>query len=445
MMFWRKFAISMLIMMSGALALAQDQEQIPSPPLQEAESMEVAPSAPHVNNYGVVIPAGWNMALAIDALGVYDSNPAFQLQPAGDAAQRYSGNLSLSYLAEHTIYLASYIPSFTYYRQFTSLNSADQSFDQTVWHDVSPHTSFGWRLEANKYPSWGGSAFANSSFGPLLMELSGLTALNLESKVSNASTGFTVEHKLSGHSHIQADISGGATKYVHSDSGQFVSLLTAPDSSTWAGQMSLLYDYQLSSHRTLGVGVSGSYFVFTTQNYHVMTESAVLRYSEVLRDGWAYTASVGPQFIEEQLSSQPLQPGLSLDFGLIHKTRKSSFRASVGNSYQIGQAQGNLTSWTGLVTFEHAIGKRYFAGGFGSYLRSDSPVTTGSLGTGVTQSFAPAVDGGVRLTRHLVWFTNYGFSVQQGVLTEQKNIYRQQFVSGLSLNVERLFFGGSEQ
>ncbi len=429
--------------------MAQDQdqipEQIPPTPLQETESMEVAPLAPHVTDYGFMVPAGWNVATAIDALGVYDSNPAFQFQPVGDAAQRYSGNFSLSYLAEHTVYQATYEPSFSYYRKFTSLDSADQNFSQTMWHDLSPHTSIGWRLDVNKYPAWGGSAFSNSSFGALLMQLSGLTALNLQSNVLNTNTGLTLEHKVSRRSRVQAYVTGGVTKYTQSDSSQFVSLLTEPDSRTWSGQASLFYDYQLGAHRSLGAGVSDYYFFFTTQDYHMTVQSVVLRYSESLRDNWTYSVSAGPQFQEDQHPAPAIQPGLSLNFDLVHRTKKSSFRTSIVSSYQAGQAQGNLTSWTGLVRFEHAIGKRYFAGGFGSYMRSDSPVSTGSLGTGVTQSFAPAVDGGVRLTRHLVWFTNYGFSVQQGVLTEQKNIYRQQVVSGLSLNVDRLFFGGSEQ
>jgi hypothetical protein len=384
------------------------------------------------------------MSVAIDALGVYDSNPAFLLQPTGDAAQRYSGNVSVSYLAAHTIYQAAYIPSFTYYRQLTSLNSAEQSLSQTLWHDLSPHTSVGWRLDANKYPSWGGSAFANSSFGSLLMQLSGLTALNLMSKVSSASTDITVEHKLSSRSHLQADFSGGVTKYVHSDSNQFLTLLTAADSTTWYGQMSVSYDYQLGTHRTLGAGVSSSYFLFTAQNYHAMTQSAVLRYSEILRDGWSYSASVGPEIREDQQSSEMLQPGLSLNVDLVHKTRRSAFRGSVVSSYQMGQAQGNLTSWVALLSFEHSIGKRCFAGVFGNYQRSQSLVASGPLGTGVTQTVAPAVDGGVRLTRKLVWFTNYGFSSQEGILTQRKNILRQQIVSGLSLNIDRLFAGGSE-
>jgi len=435
-------------MTAGTLAVAQDQdmEQLPPPPVQEAATMEIAPPAPaHVTSYGFAIPPGWNMAVAVDALGVYDSNPAFQLQPVGDVAQRYSGNVLLSYVAAHTVYEAAYIPSFTFYRQFTSLNSAEQNLSQTLWHDVSPHTSFSWRLDALKYPSWGGSSFANSSFGSLLMQLSGLTALNLESKVSNASTGFTLEHKLSAHSHIQADFSGGVTKYVHSDSNQVVSLLTEPDSSTWYGQMNAFYDYQLSAHRTLGAGVSSSYFLFTTQDYHLMEQSVALRYAQVLRSGWAYTASAGPQFRENQQSSGILQPGLGLNLDLVHKNRRSAFRASVGSSYQIGQAQGNLTSWTASVSFEHSIGKRCFAGVFGNYQRSESLVNSGPLGTGVTQTVAPAIDGGVRLTRHLVWITNYGFSSQVGVLTQQTAIYRQQFVSGLSFSLDRLFAGGSEQ
>ena len=437
---WRELAvIAILSLFTGAQAWAQYDEQIPPPPLEAEASMETAPSMPHMTSYGFLIPPGWNIGMAADALGVYDSNPAFLLQPSGDVAQRYSGDISLTYLSKHTIYQANYLPSFTYYGQFTDLNNGEQKLSQSLWHDASMRTGFGWRFDAGKYPSWGGSAFSNSSFGSLLMELSGLTGLDLMSNVSTATTGFSVDHKLNQRSHLHADVSGGVNKYVHCDSNQLVSLLTAPDSSTWSGVMSLTYSYQLNSHRTLGTSVSSSYNLFTAQSYHVMTQSAVIRYEEKLRDGWVYSVAAGPEFREEQQSSGSVQPGLNLNVDLVHKTRRTSFRASVVSSYQMGQAQNNLTSWVALLSLEHAIGKHCFAGVFGNYQRSESLVAAGSIGTGSTQTVAPAVDGGVRLGRHVVWFANYGFSAQKGALTRQKTIYRQQLVSGLSFNVDSLF------
>jgi len=401
--------------------------------------MEVPPSVPHMTSYGVIIPPGFNISVAADALGMYDTNPVFQVQPSGDEAQRYSGNVALTYLSKHTFYQAAYTPSFSYYRKFTSLNSTEQNFSQNLWQEVSPRTGIGWQVDVRRYPSWGGSSFSGSSFGSLLMELSGLTALNLISEVSTANTGFTLEHKLNRRSRLRADFSGGVSKYVHSNSNQFLGLLTAPDSSTWAGQMSLAYGYDLSSHRSLGVAINSSYFVFTAQDYHAVTQSVLLRYSEKLRNGWYYSVAAGPEFREEKLSSGAPRPALSISFNAAHKTRKSAFRASLERSYQIGQAQGNLTSWDALVSAEHSIGRRCFAGVFGSYQSSELLVSTGQLGAGKTQTFAPAVEGGVRLSRHIVWFANYGFSAQKGALTQQQNIYRQQFVSGLSFNVDSLF------
>ena len=431
--------ITILLAMSKAPALAQDTEEIPPAPLQDVQVMEIPPAEPHVNDYGFVILPGWNLGMTIDALGVYDTNPAFLVDPAGDVAQRYSGSVSLSYLARHTVYQAAYFPSVTYYRNFTTLNSTDQDLSQTLWHEFSPRTDFSWRLDAREYPSWGGSAFASSSFGSLLMELSGLTALNLESKVKNASTGFTLQHRLNHRSHVQFDASGGVTKYAHSNSNQFLSLLTAPDSSTWSGQVGLFYTYQLNAHRTMGAGISASYFLFTLQNYHQMEQAALFRYSEIFSKDWSYSASVGPGLREQQNASGKIQPVLSLNLDLEHKTKKSAFRANVVNSYQMGLAEGNLTGWVALLSFEHSVGKRGFAGVFATYQRSQSAVSVGPLGTGLTQSVAPALDGGIRLARHLVWFANYGVGVQEGVLTQQNKIYRQQFLTGLSINVDRLF------
>jgi hypothetical protein len=430
--------IAILLAMSETLAFAQDTNPIAPPPVQDVQMMEIPPSAPHVNDYGYVIVPGWNLGMTADVLGVYDTNPAFLLQPIGDVAQRYSGSASVSYLAKHTVYQAAYLPSFSYYRKFTTLNSDEQSLNQTFWHESSPRTNFSWRLNAHEYPSWGGSSFASSAFGSLLMELSGLTALNLESKVKSATTGLTLVHELNRRSHFQADISGGVTKYVHSNSDQFVSLLTAPDSSTWSAQTSFFYYRQLSAHRSLGAGVSAAYFLFTFQDSRLMVQSAMLRYSEVLRKNWAYSVSIGPDLREDQHSSKKIQPGLNLDVDLVHKTKKTAFRASVVNAYQTGAAEGNLTSWVALVSFERSVGKRGFAGVFATYLRSESEFSQGALGKGTTQSMTPAVDGGIRLTRHLVWFANYGFGLQEGALTLQNKIYRQQFLSGISFNVDRL-------
>ncbi len=433
--------IAILSMMPGMRAMAQDEdlEQIPPPALEDAESMEIPLSAPHISNYGFVIPPGWNIGVAADGMGVYDSNPTSSSEATGDAAQRYSGNASLTYLSKHTAYQADYLPSATYYRQITGLNSTEQDLNQTLWHQVSGQTSFGWHFDARKYPSWGGSAFSNSSFGSLLMELSGLTGLNLMSKISTGTTDFNVEHRLNHRSCLHAAIGGGVTKYVHSDSDQMLGLLMAPDSSTWSGQMGFSYDYQLNAHRSVGAGASSSYVLFTTQNYHMMTQSMTIRYEEKLRDGWGYSVSVGPEFREEQLVLPKVQPGLSLNLNAGRRNRKSAFGASVVSTYQMGQAQGNLTRWTALLSFEHSIGRRGFAGAFGNYQRSQSLVATGPLGTGTTQTVAPAVDGGVRLGQHVVWFANYGFSAQMGALTQHQDIYRQQFVSGLSFHVDNLF------
>jgi len=425
--------------MLGGLTWAQDLEQLPPPSVQKAQPMEIPASAPHVINYGFKVRPGWNLGMASDALGVYDNNPASLPQPSGDAAQRYSGNLSLAYLSQHTTYQADYIPSASYYRQFTSLNNTEQSLTQRVWHAVSARTSFDWHLDARQYPSWGGSSFPSSSFGSLLMQLSGLTGLDLKSNVSSANMGFMLHRKLNKHSSINAGVGGGVSKYVQINSNQIAGLLTAPDSSTWGGLMALSYDYQLSTRRSLGAGISGSYFLFTGANYHTIEQTASLHYSERFRNGWAYSIAAGPELREQQRSSGSIQPGLSLSFDVGRKTRRSSYRANVQRSYQIGQAQGNLTSWTASLSAERGVGRRGFAGVFASYLRSVSEVSVGQFGTGTTQSFAPAFTGGIRLGRHLIWFANYGLSAQDGVLTHQSNIHRQQFVSGFSFRTDSLF------
>lgn len=401
--------------------------------------MEIPTPISHVAPNGFLIPSGWNLGLAADSLGLYDSNPASLPESNGDAGQRYSGNLSLSYLSRHTVYQTNYAPSFTYYHQFNSLNSTKQSLSQSFWHHATSKTGVGWTLNLKRFPSWGKSAFADSSFGSLLMELSGLTGLNLKSKVSSADTSFTIEHRPSRRSIFHVDMEGRVDKYTHSNSSQFLSLLTVADSSTWSGGTGLYYDYQLSAHRSLGAVISNSYFLFTAQNQHSTTQSAMLRYSETFRNDWTFLVSAGPELQERQHLSHGIQPGVSFNFDLRHKSRKSALRTSVVRHLQIGQAPGNLTDWTASLSAERAIGRRYFAGVFGDYQRSQSQVNVGQIGIGSTQTFASGLDGGIRIGHHTVWFANYGFSAMSGVLTQHTGIYRQQVLSGLSFNVDSLF------
>jgi hypothetical protein len=435
---WKLTMLALLMMLQGTPAFAQQDDQFSIPaPAKAEEPMEISASLPHMTSYGFAIPPGWNAATAVDALGIYDSNPASLLQPSGDEAQRYSGYLSLSYLAKHTVYQLTYLPSFTYYHHFSTLNSVDQNLSQSIWHQVDRKTSWTWLLDSEKYPSWGGSAFSNSAFGVLLMQLAGLTSLNLQSKVTNANTGFTLDHKPTLRSSVQLNVSGGVTKYVHSNSDQILGLLTAGNSSTWYGQMGFVYGYQLDAHRRLGAGVSTSYFLFTAENYHLMEESVVLRYEQQLSNHWIYSVGAGPQFCEQQ-DPKTLQTGLGLNADVERKTLRSSFHANVSSSYQPGQAQGTLTGWMVSSSFEHSVGKHGFAGVFGTY-QSSVAIASKPAGQGTTLTLAPALDGGYRISRHLVWFANYGYGLNRGVLTHQKSLIRQQFLTGLSFNVDRLF------
>jgi hypothetical protein len=43
------------------------------------------------------------------------------------------------------------------------------------------------------------------------------------------------------------------------------------------------------------------------------------------------------------------------------------------------------------------------------------------------------------VARRVVWFANYGYDRQKGALTLEKQIGKQEFVTGFAFNVDSLF------
>jgi hypothetical protein len=63
----------------------------------------------------------------------------------------------------------------------------------------------------------------------------------------------------------------------------------------------------------------------------------------------------------------------------------------------------------------------------------------GELLSGQTNNFIVAGEGGIKVARRVVWFANYGYDRQKGALTLEKQIGKQEFVTGFAFNVDSLF------
>jgi len=430
---------TILLTLPLAFASAQELDQIPPPPLRDPEAIEVPLGTAHLTNHGRPIPAGWNVAATADALGVYDSNPLSVSDPQGEFEQRYSADVSVTDRAKHTSYQAVYEPSYSLHKRYDQLNMLEQNFSQVLWHDFSPQTAMSWRVNAQRYPSWGGSAFAGSAFGALLMQLTGISGLDLRQEVTRGTMGLSLERVEGFRSHWRIDLEGGASRYQPTSESQIVALLTAPGSSTWFGEVNLLYEHHITRSRVLGVSLSDAYFTFTLPAYHSQEQIAQLRYMQYFRNGWGLMAGAGPEFRENPMVKGTLQPAMSFTADVGRTSMRSVVRVTFTDGYQLGRAQGNLSNSVLAASAERALLRRTYVGAFANYERSNASVPTGQLAAGNTTLVAFAGSGGVRLSREITWFVNYGVGLQKGVLTGEKQIHRQQFVSGLSWNTNNLF------
>ena len=443
-----KVAIALTLVLGCVPLLAQDPEEPQNPPGPEVEApppapprttdaMEIGPSAPHMSSYGFATPPGWALSAALAPSFIFDSNPLFQSPAVSDEAIHLSGIADLTYVARHNVYQAAYLAGWSGYERYTALDMTQQTLTQTWWHEFSKKSSITVHLKLDRYPTWGGSAFSQSSFGVLLLGLTGLNGLSLRSNASMAQSGLDYTRRMGRHSTVYSNVTIGVAKYVPSSKIELIQLLTAPRSSTWSESIAIGVSHQLKAGQFLGLETTSSFFYITVPDNNINVSYVNAYYKRDLRNGWGFSLSAGPQFIHEQHGST--SPNLYLTAAAQRVTLRSSVRMAITHSYQLGMAQGNLSTWNALGSAERAVRRRMFVGTFANYSQSVSPVSVGDLGTGNTNTLIVAGDAGARLTPKLVWFVNYGFCRQKGALTQERQIDKQMFVTGISLNFNSIF------
>ncbi|MDR3764889.1 MAG: hypothetical protein P4M01_12425 [Acidobacteriota bacterium] len=441
---WVLIAASLMLFLTPGTLAAQgtddsaDSSAAPAPPPSPAilfdSDVTVSQSVGHVYSYGFDMTPGWNLGVSVAPSVMYDTNPLLQYSPVSDKAMQVSGLADLTYLGRHDTYQAILTGRWSEYSRYNPLNSLDGELKQTWYHEASRRTNTTSYLKLQRYPSWGGSAFSRSAFGSLVLALTGLDALALKSKVDTAYAGQDVSHQFNRHSWLSADVSGGVSKFIPASNIELVQLLTAPASSTWNGRGHIQYMYRVNGKHVVGVGGGSSYYSITNPENNV-TVNDVVAYYRVDLKGWSMGVSAGPQWIRDNR-----QTSMRMQFGgnVQHTTRRTSIMVSATDQYQVGMAQGNLGVWTVEASAERALSSRSFVGSFFRYTKSNSPLGTGQITEGYTDSTIAAAEGGYKLGRNLIWFANYGYCQQKGSLTSEETVYKHIFVTGISFTMNGL-------
>lgn len=417
----------------------QEIETPPPAPVLASDDMEVPLTVPHMYNYGFVPPPGWNLAGALNAVGEYDSNPIAAPSAKGSPVQRYSGLGVLTYRARHDAYQLAYNGSWVNYTDFHGLSATRHYLDQSYWHQISNRTDFRIYQNLRRYPMWGVSAFGQSSLGALLLALSGLSSIDLRSNVDGATTGVEFTHRVGKRDSIHVNMLGNVDKYKPDSNSALGQLLEAPPSSTWAGTGDIFYDHRLNGHRQIGAGVGLTYFAFTEMGNSMLAERFVLRYSDLLFGRWAYSVSAGPQFLNNRQSHGANYTSVMVTGDISRKTSKSVITFKAERGYTTGYAQSSISNWQISGSAERIIGRRSYIGAYVNAWENQTYANTGQILPGSTHVTSVSGSAGTHLTQNLIWFVNYGFVDEEGVLTLRKQITKQQFATGVTLSMDRLF------
>jgi len=358
--------------------------------------------------------------------------------PLSDISGHYNSVFMITDSTKHVEYTAIYSPNLSNYHKLTTLDAIRQNISQEVAISLPSHTAVEWRLIGSRSPSWAGAPLAGSMFGQLVMQLTGVNALELLQNVTSGASLLSINHRSSLRKSIELDCAGGISRYRKQSTNDIISALTAPDSTTWYNEVSASYGYSMQSHKSIGLGVSSAYFRFTAPDSHVLEESVQLHYSQDWASGWNYVAGIGPELHRSQVRQGGIQLGLSASVGINHKTSRSAFQVQISNEYTVQQEQDTLTSWIITVSDQHALTQRWFVGDLMHYRRTNTGFGVGYAVNGNRAILDSGISGGYHITRNTNWFINYGWSVASGITATQGTIYRQQLITGISFDIARV-------
>jgi hypothetical protein len=394
---------------------------VPVPPLR----------LPFWSAFGKLLPAGWSMSLSTQVLGLYDSNPLQSPSaPSADIAGSYSGVIEVAKFSEHARFIADYMPEYTMYRRFDALSNLQQRYYQALTLDLSRNTTFSWHLNARHFPAWGGSSFAGSDFGALVMALTGTSEHDLMSSVTNANTDFGIDHRINVHSHVDFGVNGSASWFGAAEGNLYANLLNQPSSKAWCGGGTLGYTFDINSRRSAGVDVGQSYCLYASQNYHQNYQTAHFRYRQTLNRNWQYYVEIGPGFRENQPESSAVTPGFDLSVAVNRMTKQTILSATLTRTYSVGLFQGNQTAWYGTLAAQHIFGQHWKVGFFTNYSGSFHSPEAQVYNDTTTNAYWVSGLWGYRFGRQLTWNTNYGYAVYQGYYSGASQVNKNQVATG---------------
>ena len=436
----RRITATLVVLQLALVGLLASQESGVSPLPESPDptpGVEASGNSAHRAEDGQSIPPGWNLSLSLSTVGLMDTNLLSSVPALSDESGRYSGVLTLTKLTPQLGYTGLYAPTFTNYDRFDSLNSIRQTLFQEVRYDHSKRTTVDWRTSASRYPSWAGSPLAQSMFGQLLMQLTGIDSLGLVQNRTTIETDIQLDHKTSFRETWNVDCAGGLIRYRQASTNEVVVVLTEPDSTTWNSRVGLSYKHTMDDHESLGFSATSGYFRFSVPDSHMLDEYLQVHYSRRWTNRWNASLSAGPEFRRSQGVAATWHNGLVGSGEIAHRTQRSALRVEVSNWYSMAQEQGSLTSWMVRLSDEHAIGNRWFVSELFEYRIANTSQAFGSVASGQRNIVDTGISGGKHLTRNLNWFLNYGVSSASSILAGQGTVHRQQIITGLSFTVDR--------
>ncbi len=434
-----KFAlVTLLLAACGVSSLAQEGSSTTAAPEETPSEERRAPgSAPKSIRFGSPVMPGWNLAFRGSVLEVFDSNPAASTSPVSDTGERYTGTLSLSRRTSRINYLLNYTPSFNYYHRNQHLNSMSHTVDQDLRYRLSQHSSFAWSVAAQTYPAWAGTLFGDTGIGAMLASLTGLSNRDVTYDISSAHTQFKLEHAISRQTSVNFSVAGGVTSYHTRNADALMALLARPDSKTWSGGESIEYQHRFNAQSSIGFDLTHSYFSFTTGPTHENVGAFLVRYSRQFHSRWNFSVGLGPGLSKRQADRSPIT-SVVVRADASHTSSHSVLRFSIDHSRQPGLEPGSLTSWTGRVSYERVLSRRWGAGIYANYQNSRTAIaiTTGHFPT--SEAYALAAQMDYRLQRWLRWILSYSYSLQHSALTGDQRMGRNQIITGFTVQLDRV-------
>lgn len=420
----------------GARAFAP---QDPPPASDSAEQPEEKvedqePGKGGLSEFGDKLARFWSVNTAFQARQSFDDNVflanGFR---KSDSQTKLSGRMTVAYRGAHTRFEASYMPEFNLYQRYTPLNYSNHNYSHTLTHDFSRRLEMNWNASMYRAPSRGGLPFKLMNYGFFSFVRYAPEALADGLNLLHGQTSVGLSYRWTPRLVVKARAEG-ATTYFSVRGTRAVSPVTKEFIYSTGANVSLAYT--LNASQSFGVTVDNTYFASMTptraigSSGHHHYQSIRMTYSHKLPKKFTLNASAGPAVTVRPGGLDPLVR-VHFDVGISRQLLRSSYYASFQRASQLGLLQDSFTGYGGRGGFHRVIGRKWWGGMGGSYMRSE-----GNSGLGDLESASGYAQISYRLTHRIQPFANYGYTHQKSLVASPTlgNVNRNEVAIGFTYN-----------